>query len=385
MGGRLIRVLQVVGGLERGGVETWLRDLLRCIDRSRLRLDFLVHSERPGAYEEDIRALESGVIPCLPVLPPWFYARSLGHVLETHGPYDVVHGHLYLFNALPLWVAARHGVPVRIAHMYPVRDTRPQTPARSLYRRLAGYVISRSATLVLAPSRASLEAARGLVAFGRQPAAVLHVGVDLARFARAVDRDAVRASLGLPRDRPVVAYVARFMPHKNHAQVLRVADRLNRAGSRVHFALAGSHGDLLPRMREAARSRPYLSVLAGLADVSDLLEASDVFFLPSLEEGFGIAAIEAAAAGLPIVATDLPALRESCPPSHHAFLYAPDDDAVAASHLLLLLGDAALRERLGADARRWASRFSIASSAAALTAIYDDALARRALPPSTSR
>jgi glycosyltransferase involved in cell wall biosynthesis len=199
---------------------------------------------------------------------------------------------------------------------------------------------------------------------------VVYCGIDLAPFTRQVDRAAVRQKLGLPLDKPVISYVARFVPHKNHAQLVRVADRLNRDGNPYHFALAGSHGPLLSHLQEVAAARSDLSLFVGLRDISDLLLASDVFFFPSLEEGFGLVAVEAAAAGLPVVATDLPTIREATAPGHHPFMFPPDDDAKAEAALRAILGDPALRARLADEARQWAPRFSIGRSVAHLEAIY---------------
>ncbi len=60
-----IRILHVVGCMDRGGVETWLMQILRNIDRSRFQMDFLVHTAKPGAYDDEIQALGSRIIPCL--------------------------------------------------------------------------------------------------------------------------------------------------------------------------------------------------------------------------------------------------------------------------------------------------------------------------------
>ena len=160
------------------------------------------------------------------------------------------------------------------------------------------------------------------------------------------------------------------MPHKNHDQVLRVADLLNRKGLRFHFALAGTHGTRLDALKRAVHGRSDVSLLIGLDDISELLMASDLFFFSSLEEGFGMVAVEAAAAGLPIVATDLPTIREACPPGHHRFMFCPNDDEAAAAHIATILGDAELRAALREEAVQWVQRYSFTKALEQTVSLY---------------
>src|SRR6476661_2448436 len=90
-----IRILHVVGGMNRGGVETWLMHVLRHIDREHFRMDFLVHTALPCAYDEEIRSLGSEIIPCLHPSRPWRYAQHFRRILKENAPYNVVHSHVH--------------------------------------------------------------------------------------------------------------------------------------------------------------------------------------------------------------------------------------------------------------------------------------------------
>ena len=107
-----------------------------------------------------------------------------------------------------------------------------------------------------------------------------------------------------------------------------------------------------------------------VADVTDILLAADAFFMPSLNEGFGIVVTEASAAGLPIIATDLPTLREATPPEHHDLMFEPNDDVAAAAGIRRVLDDPELGRRLGDAAREWATRFTIDASVRDLLSYY---------------
>ena len=83
---RPIRVLHVVGGMNRGGVETWLMHLLRRVDRGRLQMDFLVQTDAPCAYDAEIRDLGARIISCPEPRRPWTHARNLSQILPHIRP-----------------------------------------------------------------------------------------------------------------------------------------------------------------------------------------------------------------------------------------------------------------------------------------------------------
>lgn len=113
-----VRILHVLGGMERAGAETWLMHLLRMIDRDRYRMDFLVHVPEPQDYDDEIRALGSSILPCPHTRNPCRYARAFGEILRAHGPYDVVHSHVHHHSGFVLRLAKHAGVPTRIAHSH---------------------------------------------------------------------------------------------------------------------------------------------------------------------------------------------------------------------------------------------------------------------------
>src|SRR5216684_1810019 len=109
-----MRILHVLGKLDRGGAETWLVQTLRHIDRSKYQFDFLVHTEEPGAYDDEVRALGARIIPCLSPSNPVRYAHNFLRILKEYDPYDCVHSHLHHFSGLPLTLARSAGIPQRV-------------------------------------------------------------------------------------------------------------------------------------------------------------------------------------------------------------------------------------------------------------------------------
>ncbi len=131
---RSIRILHVVSGMNRGGIETWLMHILRHIDRDHFQIDFLVHTTQPCAYDNEIRALGSKIIPCLHPSQPWLYAHNFKRILREYGSYDIVHSHVHHFSGYVLRLAQQAGVPTRIAHSH--NDTSSLQAKAGLYRQL---------------------------------------------------------------------------------------------------------------------------------------------------------------------------------------------------------------------------------------------------------
>jgi glycosyltransferase involved in cell wall biosynthesis len=314
---RPARILQVVGNLNRGGTETWLMNVLRQIDRARYRMDFLVHTASPGAYEEETRRLGAGIVTCLRPSRPDVYARDFRRLLGAHGPYDVVHSHVHHYSGFIVRLARQAGIGVRIAHSHSdtSRIQAEANPARRLYYTLTRHWIHRHATQCLAASPAAAAALFGGDWEERRRCALLYCGIDLAPFRAATDPTAVRAELGVPRDAFLVGHVGRFVPVKNHAFLLEVVAALARTAGAdagadddddVHAVLVGD-GPLRPALAEQAirlgiAGRVHFA--GNRSDVPRVLSALDAFVFPSRYEGLPLALVEAQAAGVPCVISD---------------------------------------------------------------------------------
>jgi glycosyltransferase involved in cell wall biosynthesis len=305
---RRIRVLHIVGGMGRGGVETWLLHILRHINRECFQMDFIVHTAEPCPYDDEVRALGGGILPCLRPDRPWRYAKNFRRILAAYGPYDIVHSHVHHYSGYTLRLAQHAGVPIRIAHSH--NDASPQdispSPLRWVYLSIAKHWIRCFATIGLAASGKAAEAL-----FGRQWqrssfCRLLYYGIDLAPFRSRAD-PSIRAALQLCPDAFVIVHVGRFDEQKNHGFLLEIFRSVADADSRSRLFLIGD-GPLRPAIerRVAELGITERVVFAGLrADVPRvLLGAANVFVMPSLHEGLPLAGLEAQAAGLPCVFAD---------------------------------------------------------------------------------
>jgi glycosyltransferase involved in cell wall biosynthesis len=372
---RPIRVLHVLGRMDRGGVETWLMHVLRNIDRESFQFDFLTHSDQPCAYDEELRALGCRILPCLHPARPWPYARQFRRILRDNGPYDVVHSHVHHYSGFVLHLARKCGVQSRIAHSH--NDKSPVDSKawgfRRIYLRAMEHLVRRNATLGLACSRKAAQSLYGMDWDQDSRWRVLYYGIDLAPFGVPVSGAQVRAELNLPPEAWVVGHVGRFSEQKNHAFLLDVIAGLVHRQPQIRALLIGE-GALQKSMEDKAKAMGIdrQVVFAGSrADVPRLmLGAMDLFLLPSLYEGLGLVLIEAQAAGLPCVVAEGVPDEADVVPDLVTRLSLSDSAEAWAQKILAIRG----RERIPkpeALERVKQSAFNIVKSAATLCRIYE--------------
>jgi glycosyltransferase involved in cell wall biosynthesis len=304
-----IRILHIFRKMDRGGAETWVVNVLRTIDRSRFQFDFLVESDDPGAYDDEIRALGGRIYVAGSSRHLGRYLWKAWSVIRAAGPYDVVHSHAYSFSGFLMAVGKAAGIPVRIAHSH--NDLRRHEPnasrARRLYLSAMRCAINIFSTVGLA---ASSDAARSL--FGERwdtdsRNRVLHCGIDLEGFSKGPD-ETVRAELGIPADAVVICHIGSFSEQKNHPFILKTLSYILSQQPNVTLLLVGegTGRKRIERLASEIGITDNIRFLGTRPDVPRILRgAADCFIFPSLHEGLGLALIEAQAAGVPCVVSDV--------------------------------------------------------------------------------
>jgi glycosyltransferase-like protein len=221
--------------------------------------------------------------------------------------------------------------------------------------------------------------------YGRA-AEVVHNGVDVARFA-ATDRDLatrLRRRAGAA-DRPLILAVGGIEPRKGSDTLVAAIASLRRSGRRPVLAVVGGHSfqdyrayreRVLASLPEAGLRLGHDVVLLGTVADAELpawYAAADVLAFPSTKEGWGLAVLEAMAAGLPVVTSDLPVFREYLRPGRDALLVPVNNAPALAAALAAVLDDDRLAGRLRSAGRAACERFSWSRSAAEHQAIYASA------------
>lgn len=376
MSARTVRVLQFLGTMDYGGVESWLMEVLRHIDRAKFQIDFCFTRPEPGAFAPEIEALGSRMVPCrLEKSNLLHFTRGFRSLLRE-GRYDIVHSHVHHFSGFILRLAQRMGVPGRVAHCHSTSDGNPPSVPRLLYWALMKRWVRKHATLGLATSQAAAAALFGRDWQHDPRFRVLYCGIDLVPFRQKVSREEVRRELGIPFDAPVVGHVGHFVRVKNHAFLLRVAGEVAKVRSEVRFLLVGD-GPLRAQMEKLAQQlgiRRNLVFAGARSDVPRLmLGAMDLLVMPSLWEGLGLVVVEAQAAGLRCVTST------AVPPDAVVVEGAVDSLSLSvdasgwAQHLLRALEGGPI-DKLQAVRLVEQSPFNVQTSVSRLAALYEEAV-----------
>ncbi len=369
------RVLHVLGSLDAGGVENWLLEIVRHRSPSDWAFDFCLLGSREGAYAGELRRRGCRIFRC-PLRPfVLFPARLLA--LLRGANYEIVHSHVHPFSGLILAIARAAGVPLRVAHCHNTHDGREDRFRRRLYRRLMQRCLLRWMTLGFGCSVPTGEQMLGASKGEDERISVLRYGIDLQAFRAGTGDDfELKQEFGLEPDAVVVGHVGRLEPQKNQEFLLRVAAEAVRAHPRLRFVIVGE-GRLEDSLRAQVENLGLRGrvIFAGRRDdVPQLMTGLfSAFVLPSLHEGLPVAALEAQAAGLPILLSDRIAAETAVVPDIVRQL--PLEAGAAAWARVLLNTVKEERYPIGRACRLLAERdFSVEKSARKLYQTYEIAL-----------
>lgn len=366
-----MRILHVIGAMDRGGAETMIMNLYRSMDRTQVQFDFLVHEQRVCDYDEEIESLGGRVFRCLPRFTGanyLRYRRLCQDFFREHEEHPIVHGHIASSSALYLSVAKRFG-RITIAHSH-AQNYPLSLP--ELGFRVVTYPTRFVADQFLA---CSLEAGRDRFGNAVVRGDSFHVvknAIDVDAYAcDALEHVQAKRALGYEGS-VLIGHVGRFDPVKNHPFLIEVFAQIAQRVPSAKLILVGrGSGEAVTRQLVHERGLDGQVVFFGVTDhVPDVLKALDVFVFPSFSEGLSMAAVEAQAAGIPcVLSTGIPELAVVSP-SLAQRLSLEEGVAMWANSVLEALG-ATVDRSSGAEAAR-ACGYDVSLTAHWLGEYYDD-------------
>ncbi|MGX8833546.1 glycosyltransferase [Amedibacillus sp. YH-ame6] len=296
----MIRILHVVSILNTGGMENYIMNLYRNIDRNIIQFDFLVHHTNIGFFEDEIKTLGGNVFH-MSVLDDkniLKYKKNLKCFFEEHKEYKIVHGHLSSLAYFYLGAAKKAEVPYRISHSHGAGFLKsPKGYVKYLLFRFAK---------VNANFRFACSTEAGNYLFKKEDFEFIPNAVDSKRFEFDLNkRIEMRSELNVSNNF-VIGHVGRFNLEKNHMFLLELLKKILNVLPNTKLLLLGEgelKNEIICRIHHLQLEN-YV-ILAGVhKDCENYYQAMDVFVLPSLFEGLPLTGIEAQYNGLTCLFSD---------------------------------------------------------------------------------
>lgn len=309
-----IRVLHVLGNTQLGGAESRVMDLYRHMDRERVRFDFLVHTEKEGHFDKEIKEL-GGQIFCVPrfrLYNFYSYRKAVKNFFEGHREFQAVQGHITSTASIYLPIAKKAGIPVTIAH---ARSAGVDKGIKGKMTRWMRRNLSKKADYLFTCSELAGISVFGEKAVREGKTIFIPNAIDCRLFAyNEKKRMELRRKLGI-EDKYVIGHVGRFHYAKNHEYLLHIfaelckKEKLNEdLKNKKSFVLLllgeGSGMEGARALAEELGIADRVYFLGNRDNIYDYYQAMDYFVYPSRYEGLPGTMVEAQASGLKCVMSD---------------------------------------------------------------------------------
>lgn len=294
----MLRVLHVIGKMDRAGAETVIMNIYRNIDRERIQFDFMVFSSEEGDYDSEIKQM-GGRIYRMPQFKWYNYFelyKKFYSFFKKH-PYKIVHGHRGSLAPAYLKAAKDNGA-YTIAHSHATNSNRF---FEGIAFKVLSYRVRYIADHFFACSRQA-----GIDRFGKKITEsekfdVLKNGITSDNYKYSEERhQQLKKKYGLD-NKLLIGHVGRFSLEKNHRFIIDVFDKIykEKTDSVLILLGRGKEKKSIEKYVEEKNLNKQVLFWGVRDDIADMMNLFDAFIFPSLYEGLGIVGIEAQAAGLP--------------------------------------------------------------------------------------
>ncbi|MFO7975109.1 MAG: glycosyltransferase family 4 protein [Candidatus Hydrogenedentota bacterium] len=387
---RRYRVGHVITRLCVGGAQENTFHTVRLANRDRFDVDLVSGPTEgsEGSIELEVEKADIEIvrIPHLvrPVAPQkdWRAFKELTALFRERN-YDIIHTHTSKAGLLGRLAARRAGVPalVHTPHGH-VFDGYFSKPVTRIFIACERYAARRTDRLIALTQRGLEDHVEHRVGH-RDQWSVIFSGIDFSPFKEArLRRKGTRSALGVGPDDVLIGGVGRLEHVKGFTYFVEAAKAIAPVLPQTRFIHAGD-GSLGPALRKQARTLGERFVFLGLrGDIPELMAALDIFVLPSLNEGMGRVLLEAAAAGVPAVASHVGGVSEVVHEGETGYLVPPTEPRAIAEKVLLLARDAKLRKRMGGKAtKRVVPHYELEKMVERIEALYEALIDEKNIDP----
>lgn len=296
-----IRVLHILATMDIGGIENFLMNIYRNIDRKKIQFDFVVNNrEKEENFEKEIISLGGKIykVPSISNGRHFEYLKNLKKIFYENN-YNIVHSHYNAISGFILNEAKKSGIKNRIAHSHVAF---PKYGFFSkIYKGYSKYLLNKVATVRIACSKAA-----GEWLYQDNNFQVIKNGIEIENFLFSMEnRKSIRKKLEIEEDEFTIVSIGRMTEEKNHKFMIEIMKELEYRKTNIKLYFLGD-GELRKELeRKVAEYKLKNIIFLGIRkDVKEILNGMDLMLFPSLYEGLGIVAIEAQTNGLKVLASE---------------------------------------------------------------------------------
>src|SRR3990170_832482 len=332
----MIKVVHIITKLELGGAQQNTLYTVSHLDKGKFIPILITGSE--GLLVDDAKRLgiEAYFLPSLvreinpfkDITALLDIRRLLRSIKRPSQSPIIVHTHSSKAGIIGRWAAYLAGIPVIIHtyHGYGFNDYQSFLKRRLFV--LLERLTARITTRFIAVSKNNIEKGINAGIFRSDDVELIRSGIDISEFSDVkVDKAKKKMELGIELDKPLIGMIACFKPQKAPLDFVKAAHLVCQKMSDVRFVVAGD-GELRPPMEELINNlglKDKIKLLGFRRDIPEIMKCLDVFVLTSLWEGLPKVIVQAIAAGIPIVATEVDGSSEVIKNGVNSFLVKPGD------------------------------------------------------------
>lgn len=370
---KVFNILHVVSRLPVGGVENMLFKILKAYDKTKFN-PFVCCIKEGGEVADELKKAGYKVEILNRMKVHGFdlaAVRGIYNVIKRENIH-ILRTHQYHANLYGRIAGIVAGVPLMVPSFHNIYES-PAKP--KFHRRTCNYFLSFFSDALVAVSETVASDLIKYDSVNPGKIKVVHNGIEIEKFNSVSSKQAAKKTFNLPYDRIIIGSVGRFTDQKGQHYLIEAVSEINDAC----VAIAGS-GPLMQELKNYAAQRNVNCILPGRLNPDSIplfLRAIDIYCFPSLWEGFPSALVEAMAAGLPVVASDIPPHEEVL--GDAGILVPPGDSGKLAETLSMLIENPSLRELLGEKAKRRAENFSIRNTVTSYENLFEELLKKKGL------
>ena len=331
----LQKTLFLIPTVDSGGIENYLLCFLKTY-KSQMDVTIIVRSDNSGDLYDEYKALDIPLLfmplGYLKIGRWWKYYR-----FYKRNGFDTICDFNANMAGIPVWLAYLTGIKNRITFYRQGKDHFKTSFLKRTYNKLMNRMVYSYSTKILANSKSAINFFFSYRKQGDSKFKVINNGVDFNQFRKKINKTGLRQRLAIPANAFVIGHIGRLDKSKNHSTILKVASELIRCNQNIYLVLCGNGTEKLIDDVNILGISENVRLLGYRQDIPSLLQIFDLFYFPSITEGQPNALIEAMAAGVPVVASNIEPVKEII--SDSSMLFNPFDTANVIKYIRVMIKD----------------------------------------------